>query len=475
MSLLRKLANGLALPKPEPKPPPAAPKQEKVATLQVRDGFDGGRTKPTGDTKTGDLLRDVGASGGRVKVPGDAKGGVQPAPVKVPPKALEALPAEERKAVEEAASGKGTAAAHAKLTTVTGAPGFEKLSPEVQAEFLTRAVDPKTTTSSTGTLEQLAESENFRAMSPKDQARVLELHDGLDAGGREQLVALTNRTVDNVTLPASCGKGTALLSVDSQGKTLLDNLTELSTMKLDPKLASEGIQRADLLESVMEECATPGQINQANRGTCTVTSMQYMLCTEQPGEYARLMTGLLSPEGKATLRNGDPLVRVSDSIAKDSATNRSDSERIFQSAMMDYANGDENYSNVDDASTKERWWILPDVDHGGLYPDQEERGLEALFGQDYKRVKGGGLEYLESVTPGQTLVDFKWGDGGHAVVVERVEDGRVYFRNPWGPTTDATGTTYSDPDRRMEDPANRVESMTVEEFNKKMRTVYVPN
>ena len=59
-------------------------------------------------------------------------------------------------------------------------------------------------------------------------------------------------------------------------------------------------------------------------------------------------------------------------------------------------------------------------------------------------------------------------------MVEEIRDGRVYFRNPWGPRDDEAGTTYEDPDRRLEDPDSGLESMTIEEFERQARNVFSP-
>lgn len=48
------------------------------------------------------------------------------------------------------------------------------------------------------------------------------------------------------------------------------------------------------------------------------------------------------------------------------------------------------------------------------------------------------------------------------------------FENPWGPRTDANGTQYKDPERRMEDRSIGLESMTVEEFKRRAQAIIVP-
>jgi hypothetical protein len=76
-----------------------------------------------------------------------------------------------------------------------------------------------------------------------------------------------------------------------------------------------------------------------------------------------------------------------------------------------------------------------------------------------------------------TSVALSWGaNSGHQVTVERIADGRVYFRNPWGAQPHiATGTQLTDPPRRMEDPDRGVASMSVEDFRARLRGAIVPS
>ena len=101
---------------------------------------------------------------------------------------------------------------------------------------------------------------------------------------------------------------------------------------------------------MIEETAHPGRVNQGNRGTCTMTSVSYLLAKNHPAEYARLAAGMMSPSGTARLANGETLRRVEDSIAPDDNKSRSPSERLLQSALMDFADGSKTYSNRDDRS-----------------------------------------------------------------------------------------------------------------------------
>src|SRR5207237_724291 len=64
------------------------------------------------------------------------------------------------------------------------------------------------------------------------------------------------------------------------------------------------------------------------------TTVQYLLATRQPAEYARLVAGVSGRDGTVTLQGGQALTRVPDSLAAD-ASGRDDLNRLLQAAMID--------------------------------------------------------------------------------------------------------------------------------------------
>jgi hypothetical protein len=434
----------------------------RVTLLQTKDGFEPQQKLPN------------------VKLPPSKTVPVGEAPT-IPRGALDRLSAADRELVQKAASGADGGQVQQNLRKLVESKGFTDTDASTQAKALqTLMVSPPSSATAGRLLASLLESAHFNALSPGDKSQVLDIFQKTDNRGREHLLELTNRTFlslkdvfRRVADPKAQVGHSALLDKDKDGRTLLSNLHAMATGKLAPALEEQGITRASLLSSVMQEAGQPGEINQSNRGTCTVTAMQYMLCKEDPAEYVRLMRGLTSPGGTVKMRNGDTLKREEDSIAPDSATSRSASERLFQSAMMEYSNGKLNYSNVTDTSTGKN------TARSGLNGDEQERGLQALFGRDYEQFGGKpdkAVEVLKKASGQRLLLDLKWGkNGGHAVTFVKIENDRVYFRNPWGPTGDAKGTTYESPPRRLEDPDTRLESMSLEDFKKAFKRVYLPD
>jgi hypothetical protein len=72
------------------------------------------------------------------------------------------------------------------------------------------------------------------------------------------------------------------------------------------------------------------------------------------------------------------------------------------------------------------------------------------------------------------VIGMQWGQEGHtahAVVVERIENGRVFFQNPHGNAYhgQAVGTSLSPPPRRVE--RDNVQSMTLADFQQRLSSV----
>lgn len=232
------------------------------------------------------------------------------------------------------------------------------------------------------------------------------------------------------------------------GDTLLKSLHELSTQPL-----AKGIDRTALVGDVLQEIATPSAIAQKHRGTCTATTMQIKMAMERPAEYARLIAGLALPAGKVQMANGQTLVREpgTGTGAKIQAPYqgkpvmindlRSVSSQLWQPALMQYGYGPgHDYDNRTDTvsgaaapgvsmvnrmatglSGKEAAFVRSWREEGGQKVDNRDALLEALRQEVPKSPVPAGIVWGE-----------KDHQGGHEVLVTRMEADRVYFNNPHG-------------------------------------------
>ena len=296
-----------------------------------------------------------------------------------------------------------------------------------------RVRDAKAAISANAALEQQA----LAKLSPEDRAKYNRVAAQLASKPEARLVLqnwLTQNTLGKGgTVPASCRQLIAESRPPLVGGPKAagggDLLTQLDRLAGQP--VAPGVDQAQLLSEVVRETANPACINQMGKGTCVATSVSIKLNLANPAEYVRLISGLASPQGSVKLANGDTIRREGD---WNDTTGRSQSVRLLQPALMDYGNQGE-YNNTKDKST---WWGLGSS--GGTASWGRDKMLEGLFDKTFDTVEVLPWErdvifdrVAKQANSGSPVsVAVKWQDGGHAILVTGVRDGRVYFTNPWG-------------------------------------------
>ena len=325
------------------------------------------------------------------------------------------------------------------------------------------------------------------------------------SGATARSVGTSDRTDHRATDTHAVEMGRIANLLDAEGKRALQRLersgrldgslrrpdqstllAQLSLLTRTP--LATGLDRHRLMNDLIRQLADPGLIHQGNRGTCTVTTLEYRLALVDPAEYARLIVGLASPEGKVRMASGKQLERVEDSLTMDDS-GRSDVSRLFEAALMDMGNGIADYRNRPDRHGLGKWTPFPT----GLMSFQVARTATALTGRRHEAVEVvpiiGRLPLvdwgvsslmrklmhtLETQGPAPTMLDWRGeGDKTHAehmVLVLRIEGDRVVYRNPWG-NTGVPGTALSgdsSPERRLE-ASGGIESMSLSEFRKRLQ------
>jgi hypothetical protein len=325
-------------------------------------------------------------------------------------------------------------------------------------------------------LTQLARHPTFAALNPAQKESLLDTFGAVGGIERLGIIALLGRTMLLGKPPVA---RQAVLDVDAHGHTLLENLKtmHLQLEALPASVKKQGLDPMMTMLASLSELTDPGQINQGNRGTCTATSLQYQLVKENPAEYARLLIGLMSADGKVQLRNGDWMSRVTDSIATDDNYGRSESERLFQAAVMNY--GRAGYSNATGGGT-------------GLEMQQVNRASEGLFGGKFHVFDGADPNPVKAMfekksqsaarvlqkfreRSGQlTITALRWSPKfAHAVAVEGIRGDRVFYRNPWGKDFQPDSAEGGPPSRRPENDG--LESISVADFIRLFDSAVVPD
>jgi peptidoglycan hydrolase-like protein with peptidoglycan-binding domain len=362
------------------------------------------------------------------------------------------------------------------LRDITGSANFRGMDDANKTKVIDMASSAKASPTYLSNLDRMIKHDRFGAMSTQDQKRMLNVFDTTSPRGQDALQNLMSRDVNGQPALTSRGYG-------STG-TLLEQLDRAASTPLDSRMT--GTTKERFTENLLNEVSDPNYyIDQSNRDTCTVTSMSHNLAAKNPAEYARIATDLATT-GQSKLANGNTISAPADAFAQDTST-RSDSERLMQSALMNYARPGQGYTNLPQPGR------FTDGQTGLVY-DQQERVLEGLHNRNYTHYTGS-LNFKDDKQDilnktqselkngrGPVHTRLSWQGGGHAVEVTEIRDGRVYFRNPWGGdqpgiNTDVgpNGTTQTNPNVRTDDARNGIQSMTIEEYKKHVNGVIVPD
>ena len=409
-----------------------------------------------------------------------------------------------KEVVDQALAGGLGPKARTSMLALVHAPSFTKLTPAAQAAVLTQvgtmpsggmgspttdAARAAVVQTNANALRRFVALPGVQNAAPEDQQRLIDVY-GKAPMAREDLELLIKKG------PAG------ILAPDTKGGRMLDHLSALAQGPLEKDLAG---QRALLLSSTLSEAAHPELITQERRGTCSVTAASQMLSKAQPGEYVRLIAGLSTASGTVTLKNGATLVRPAGVVRPDDS-GRTPSERLLQASLMEYGNGAKDYDNARDVH----------VENGaaagsGLSGRNARAVMEGLFGSKHQVIGTGGFERRGDSVGGDavdfarvkfglapsdplavlhkrngqdTLAGIAWEErktdgtlevSAHAVVVERIADGRVYFRNPQGNAGTRDGDQLEVPPRRVEDATGSLQSMAEADFNRRLYNVMPPD
>jgi len=361
-------------------------------------------------------------------------------------------------------------------------PEFKALPPDVQKRLLQEtAKDPSVEMR----LQQVLQQPLYSQLTTKQRTELLNVFAGANDEGRQELVQLMGRH-----LPTG---ESALLSTDNSPNhaTLLDNLNNLADQPLHASVAN---RRSEILSQVIGDAAEPTwYMDQGPAGTCAPTTHQTGLLINSPAEYARLLSGLFGPDRKATLANGDDLFPAKNDVVshpvvkllgggKPQPDTRSITERVFQSALAQYA-----YMNTGrKPSTVDANGDIP-----GLTLNESATALTGLYGKKYQVLNDpsntaatmDAVEKELAAHHGPVPVSLNWGNGSyHMVLVDHIStDSRpmkVYIRNPWGSAA-AEGQDYRDgqkigtaanntndgPPRTVADKQSGLEVMTYNDFS----------
>jgi RHS repeat-associated protein len=292
---------------------------------------------------------------------------------------------------------------------------------------------------------------------------------------------ITDRTLlANVANLASQGM---LIRQDARGHTLAETLLDLARHSVQEGLKDGNGSQATMvtvLRSISDDILHPEEMNYVGSG-CTAKAIGYFLATTNPTGYAAIV-GELATAGSAVGPGG--LIKL-DSTALENGPNegRSLASRLFQSSLMHtaipgYQQADKNmvadrgfdYNEFKTAMTL----VGENVTTGEFMTIPGEavaiRSLPAIQACLPAVV---GLNWPSASAPGDwwlTGLVAKLFPNGHAVVVTRIEEGRVFFVDPGNLASAGQSIGPSQPGNRDGGPDRRTEghgvfSMQLDDFS----------
>lgn len=177
-----------------------------------------------------------------------------------------------------------------------------------------------------------------KLLNPTDKSTFIKLYKNIDSSTQTQLLALLDGKIP-------------LDSKDSQGKSLIENLEQISNIKKN-KMTGESINGKSLLKDAISMLSNDKNITQGAHGTCGAASLENMMRDTQPSELVRIVKDLAG-DGKAVLADKNDVSSMK--LAKNSLNykenGRNQFDRIFQSAVMQrvaLVGGDERASAIKD-------------------------------------------------------------------------------------------------------------------------------
>ena len=275
-----------------------------------------------------------------------------------------------------------------------------------------------------------------------------------------------------------------LRSRDHLGRSVLEHLVELTARDIPsldgasfkPSTKSlEQDRRLAIAETLVEGLSGLGRSAQGRHNTCGPETISMIVNTLAPGQWTALTRDLFEKGS-----HGDA-IRVPDDINKqDHSPNRSMRDRVLQAAIKmacapepgaQYSNKHDVFFGADGANLD-----------AGIDTAPAARVLSKLLNTEIVATTDkAAIAEICKTTKAPFYIAIEWAPdengnhGSHALMVTGVDsEGRVHFRNPWGPSDGKVGQELKNPPRRLENPETGEESMPFEEFARRIESAAVP-
>ncbi|HRI68987.1 MAG TPA: peptidoglycan-binding domain-containing protein [Polyangium sp.] len=226
---------------------------------------------------------------------------------------------------------------------------------------------------------------------------------------------------------------------------LLPNLLALATTKRHPELVLQGGIDSDLIvRQVVRHVDNPLRVQQGiGRGTCGAGVIEYLLLRHDASEFVRLVNGLTGFSGEATLRKGRTIKMPRTAIPRDE-TGRTDTDRLFQSTIMNHASAMSWIFDYDNPKDDESFWSsikgnsqMPIWGFTSMYEDVlgESRTSVSLMLHSRDQLLDAAVADVSRGQRVPVILEFTSLHWLNVEWLERDSGGHlasVVLRNPWG-------------------------------------------
>lgn len=219
---------------------------------------------------------------------------------------------------------------------------------------------------------------------------------------------------------------------DTRGQTMLHDLGTIASRPL----AHRGTDRGALLRDVIADALHPSTISQGIHDTCTASGLQQTLAATQPAEYARLVAGLATGNGKVQLRDNSGTLDVPGFYQ---APDRSSTSNLLAPALMglEAHNEGARYADAQDRFVLSGRGTQHGIQLDGATDEDLAYAASKVLGQRYVVSTGSGLaSILQAVTAKQPVFaripPLPGANVDHMVQVLAYDGHQVTYRNPAG-------------------------------------------
>ncbi|HEY9766554.1 MAG TPA: hypothetical protein V6C82_09310, partial [Chroococcales cyanobacterium] len=180
-----------------------------------------------------------------------------------------------------------------------------------------------------GALQNEDQKSAFKEMTPSERQDFVSIYRAVAAKDSNNAEDVGQTATRSLRVLLMCH---GLDDVDDNGSTVLETLGAAASKNLSPKL--KGVDKKEALQSLVSELAFTTIYQGEGTDTCASATMQSLMASSMPGEYARIATALLF-EGEAAVQFGAQMKVSTNELPK--TDGRNDFDKVMQGSFAAFA------------------------------------------------------------------------------------------------------------------------------------------